>query len=98
MSKKPDPKSGRVAFDDRGQPVWEWRIDEDVFSRDVDTKRMRQLQESAVKLLEDEPAPRPEGFDPYSATIPSGSPPKPRRTLDDMRKLSDEIKRKRGEK
>lgn len=73
-------------------------MEEDVFSRDVDTKQLRQLQENTGVKLEEEPPPRSAGFDPYSATIPAGAPGKPRRTLDDMRKLSDEIKRNRGRK
>ncbi len=104
MSKKPDPESGRVAYDDRGQPVWEWRVATGVFSRDVDTKQMRQIQEEASAKLQDEPSPRSVGFDPYSTATakepppqpqPQPQPPKTRRTLDDMRKLSEEIKKNR---
>ena len=98
MSKKPDLKSGRVTHDDRGQPVWEWRVDTGVFSRDVDTKQVRQLQEDASVKLGQEPAPRVEGFDPYSTATSPGSSEKPRRTLDDMRRLSEEIKRNRQQK
>ena len=97
MSKKPDPtQSGRVAYDERGQPVWEWRVDTGVFSRDVDTKQVRQIQEDTSTKLQDEPAPRAVGFDPYSTATTQVEPKKPRRTLDDMRKLSEEIKRKRA--
>ena len=131
MSKKPeDSKSGRVTFDERGQSVWEWRVDTDEYSSDVDTKTVRQIQEEVnVTLLEDAPATPQKGFDPYStvggpsapsrgsfpsrAPSPSMSPRSPspsrssfpppldppgkeRRTLDDMRKLSEEIKRKRA--
>jgi hypothetical protein len=97
MSKKPDPtKSGRVAYDERGQPVWEWRVDTGVFSRDVDTKQVRQLQEEASVELRDEAPPPAVGFDPYSTATTQVEPKKPRRTLDDMRKLSEEIKRKRA--
>jgi hypothetical protein len=98
MSKKPDPQSGRVAYDDRGQPVWEWRVGTGEFSRDVDTKQVRQLQEDASAELGKEPAPRVEGFDPYSTATSPGLSEKPRRTLDDMRKLSEEIKRNRERK
>jgi hypothetical protein len=59
MSSKPDPKTGRVAYDDRGQHV---------------------------------------GFDPYSTATAHEQPRTPRRTLDDMRKLSEEIKRNRQRK
>ena len=100
MSKKPDAQSGRVAYDERGQPVWEWRVDTGVFSCDVDTKRMRQIQEDASVKLQDAPAPAPRavGFDPYSTATTLGQPRKPRRTLDDMRKLSEEIKKNRQRK
>ena len=97
MSKKPAPGSGRVAFDDRGQPVGEWRVKAEVFSRDVDTHKLCQLKENAAVKLEDEKPPAA-GFDPYSTTVVMNAPKKPRRTLDDMRRLSDEIKRNRERK
>jgi hypothetical protein len=94
MAKDPDPKSGRVVFDERGRSTWEWRIDTGTFSRDIDTKRLRQLQEeNAVTLKED--VPPNDGVDPYSVTAPPAPQKAPRRTLDDMRKLSEEIKRSR---
>ena len=53
MAKESDPKSGRVAFDERGMPTWEWRVDTGTFSRDIDTQRLRQLQkEAAVDMRE----------------------------------------------
>jgi hypothetical protein len=88
MSKKPDARSGRVTYD----------VDTGVFSSDADTQPMRQLQEDASVELGKEPAPRVEGFDPYSTATSPGSSEKPRRTLDDMRKLSEEIKRNRERK
>jgi hypothetical protein len=95
MAKEPDPKSGRVAFDERGIPTWEWRIDTGTFSREIDTQRLRQLQEEVAVTLADEPVPS-SGADPYSLAAPV-APQKTRRTLDDMRKLSEEIKlRRRG--
>jgi hypothetical protein len=111
MAKDPDPKrdntdesgdeatkakSGRAAFDDRGCSTWEWRIDTGTFSRDIDTHRLRQLQEeAAVTLKEEEPAAPSVGVNPYSVTTPVAPEKATRRTLDDMRKLSEEIKRKR---
>jgi len=88
MSKKPDRQADRVTYD----------VDTGVFNRDVDTKPMRRLQEDASVKLAQEPAPRVEGFDPYSTATSMAAPDKPRRTLDDMRKLSEEIKRHRGGK
>jgi len=43
-------------------------------------------------------APAVEGFDPYSSATTRVAPDKPRRTLDDMRKLSEEIKKSRDRK
>ena len=51
MAKKPNAQSGRVAYDERGQPVWEWRVDTGVFTRDVDTRQMRKIQEEAAVNL-----------------------------------------------
>jgi hypothetical protein len=109
VSKKPDDaedKSGRVTFDERGQPVWQWRVDTGEYRSDVDTMKVRQIQEEVnVTLKEDEPV-APTGFDPYGRSsepprsfrpkAPPPQAPKPRRTLDDMRKLSEEIKRQRA--
>jgi hypothetical protein len=97
MSKDPDPKSGRVTFDERGRSTWEWRIDTGTFSRDIDTQRLRQLQAETAVTLKEEVAP-PVGVDPYSASEPLAPQKTPRRTLDDMRKLSEEIKRSRERK
>jgi hypothetical protein len=55
-------------------------------------------QSGRVALKETAPAPRVEGFDPYSTATSPRSSDKPRRTLDDMRKLSEEIKRNRQQK
>jgi hypothetical protein len=98
MSKNSDPQSSRVTFDDRVQPVWEKRADTGVLSRDVDTKPVRLLQENASVKSGPAPTPRVEGFDPYSTATSTAVREKPRRTLDDMRKLSEEIKRKREQK
>ena len=111
MAKKPNAQSGRVAYDERGQPVWEWRVDTGVFTRDVDTRTMRTVEREAASSLEKVPpeqARRFVGFDPYSTAVakeppapaPKEEPPKPkapktRRTLDDMRALSEEIKKSR---
>jgi len=56
------------------------------------------LQSGHVALKEAAAAPRVEGFDPYSTATSPVSSQKPRRTLDDMRKLSEEIKRNRQQK
>ena len=99
MSKHPkfDPQqpSGRIAFDDRGKAVWEWRTATGDYKADVDTQTVRALQDSAdVKLAGAQP-PAP-NLDPYStADSPRPVDKARRRTLDDMRKLSEQIKRDR---
>lgn len=89
---KPDPKadevipgpdadgkrSGRVSFDSRGNSVWEWQLETGVYSRDVNTQKLKKLDlgdlsiaETGVHkrpagLGENEPAPVPGGgFNPY---------------------------------
>lgn len=105
MSKptKPDTEpSGRIAFDDRGNATWEWRTDTGTFSREIDTQRLKALQEAAAThLAQDSSAVPDAGTDPYSSADRSLSPEKPeapRRTLSDMRELSEQIKRARAGK
>jgi hypothetical protein len=111
MTKKSNAQSGRIAYDESGQPVWEWRVDTGVFTREVDTGQMRKIQGAAASLegVPPEQARRFVGFDPYSTAVakeppaPQEEPPKPtaprtRRTLDDMRALSEEIKKNRLKK
>jgi hypothetical protein len=93
----PHQPSGRIAFDDRGRAVWEWRTENGDFKSDVDTQTVSALQDSTdVKLSGSTPT-QPKSHDPYStAEAPRADEPKRRRTLDDMRKLSEEIKRARA--
>jgi hypothetical protein len=94
----PQQPSGRIAFDDRGKAVWEWRTATGDYKSDVDTQTVRALQDSAdVNLAGAQPA--VPNLDPYStADIPRPADKGRRRTLDDMRKLSEEIKRARESK
>jgi hypothetical protein len=91
--------SGRIAFDERGQAVWEWRTDTGTFKADIDTKQVRALQDAANVDISEPPTPAVSD-DPYSTGDKSSLIAKraPRRTLDDMRKLSEEIKRARNHK
>lgn len=104
MNKHPkfDPKnpSGRIAFNDRGNAVWEWRTETGTFKSDIDTQQVKALQEATdMKLATPQaypPGHSPGSHNPYS-TVDGGprDTKTPRRTLDDMRKLSEEIKRAR---
>ena len=95
MSNKLNRQSARVALDEPVQPEWESRVDARVPSHDADTVPMLLLPDEVLGQLGESPAPRVEGCDPYSTAAPAGVSEKPRRTLDDMRKLSEEIKRNR---
>jgi hypothetical protein len=100
MSKQPkQTPTGRIAFNDRGQAVWEWLTEDGTYKSDVDTRQVKALQDSADVKLGDAPTPPP-ASNPYStADAPRAADKKaPRRTLDDMRKLSEEIKRARDGK
>ena len=99
MNKKPRTPTGRIAFDDRGNAVWQWRTDTGSFSSEIDTRRVKALQESTGVQL-GETAATPRGTDPYStADRPQRHEKRePRRTLDDMRRLSEEIKHARAHK
>ena len=97
------PSTGRIAFDDRGNAVWQWRSDTGTFKSDIDTRKVRALQEATTAQLGGEaqvaaPATPPPSNDPYSTADSHHLLEKkaPRRTLDDMRKLSEEIKRARA--
>lgn len=102
MSKKFDPQapSGRIAFDTRGNAIWQWRTDTGEFKSDVDTHTVKAIQDSTGVKLSEAPVPSIDmpNHDPYSTADTPRSQRFPRRTLDDMRRLSEEIKRAREQK
>ena len=62
----------------------------------ADTVRIRILPEAVLEPRSRSEAPPVPGFDPYCTDVGAGTaPPKPRRTLDDMRRLSEAIVRNR---
>jgi hypothetical protein len=124
-------RSGRVSFDSRGNSVWEWQLETGVYSRDVNTQKLKKLDLGDLSIAEtgiqkkplglDEAPPMPgggfnpydnaprtksEGFNPYdnaralSAKVnPKPEPQKqrpPPRSPDELRKLSEWIKMKKG--
>jgi len=91
MAKKPDRKlSGRAKKKEKGNPTWVW----DSAGDDVDTAVVRALGEE-LSLEGSSPASSTHGSNPYDRAdmTPAGTPGTKRRTLDDMRKLSEFIKR-----
>ena len=91
MSKKiPKKLSGRAVADEKGNQRWVW----DSEGGSVDTAVVKALGEELT--LEGSPAPaKSQGSNPYDRidTTPVDRAPTKRRTLDDMRKLSESIKR-----
>ena len=63
------PPSGRIAFDERGNAIWQW-------GTDVDTQQVKALKDSSADSLsiEDEPPGSPVNHDPYST---ASRPPQP---------------------
>lgn len=97
---KPRKPSGRVAFDERGNASWEWHGVTGSNENDVDTERLKAI---GADLSFDSVPDHSPPHDPYnrSAHPQAGQPPAKRRTLDDLRRLSEEIiaarrKRNRG--
>ena len=100
MSKKePNKLSGRAVADEKGNQRWVW----DSEGGNVDTAVVKALGEELT--LEGPPtAAKPQGSNPYDRQAsnphdggnnmtPVDEAPVKRRTLDDMRKLSESIKR-----
>ena len=54
-------QSGRVAYDTKGNPVWEWETSTGVFGRNVSTQRLKKL-EAGLSLEETQPVPKPKGL------------------------------------
>jgi hypothetical protein len=53
---KTDAKSsGRVAFDARGNPTWEWQTSTGVFGREVSTQRLKKLEASELSIVDTPP-------------------------------------------
>lgn len=86
--------SGRVAFDDRGNATWEWHGEAARVGGAIDTEQLREI---AGDLSCEAPDHGPGGataHDPYNrVTAPESNRPRPKkRSIDDLRRLSEEIK------
>lgn len=72
-----EKESGRVAFDSRGNSIWEWRTEDGEFARDASTSLVKKLEAHELSLeatviarrrhddTSKKPAPPGGGFDPY---------------------------------
>ncbi len=46
-------QSGRVAFDERGNSIWEWQTAPGVFSREISSQQLRELEASNLQVVEE---------------------------------------------
>lgn len=49
---RPEKRSGRVAFDSRNNPIWEWQLETGVYSRDVTTQKLKKLDLGDLSIAE----------------------------------------------
>ena len=68
-SKSPPPapaedsrRSGRAGVDERGNSVWEWKLETGVYSRDISTQRLRKLDLGDLSIAETANQKRPPGL------------------------------------
>jgi hypothetical protein len=50
-----EKSSGRVAFDARGNPTWEWQTSTGVFGREVSTQRLKKLEAKDLAIVDTPP-------------------------------------------
>ena len=97
--KKTRKPSGRVAFDERGNAAWEWQSETGRFDRDIDTERLRKIGSDLSCDGAHEPDPASAHDPDNQSALPADAQSHPRkRTLDDLRRLSEEIKATRAKK
>jgi hypothetical protein len=65
-------QSGRVAFDSRGNPIWEWQTSTGVFGRDVSTQRLKTLEAKELSLLDTQKVKTPKELELEDAPLPGG--------------------------
>jgi hypothetical protein len=57
-----DGRSGRVGYDERGNPIWEWKLETGVYSRDVTTSKLKKLELSDLSIADTASHQRPPGL------------------------------------
>jgi hypothetical protein len=67
--------SGRVKFDDRGNAVWEWAVSTGSFATDVETSRLKKLENHTLSLADDSPPPTNGGVKPNPKGVVQGYSP-----------------------
>lgn len=59
---KADKRSGRIAYDERGNSVWEWQLETGVYSRDISTQRLKKLDLNDLSIADTAIQQRPPGL------------------------------------
>jgi hypothetical protein len=72
-----DKRSGRVAFDSKGNPVWEWQLETGVYSRDVTTQKLRKLDLGDLSIADSGIHPQPAGLGELQGKTPLRTPSGP---------------------
>ena len=65
-----DKRSGRIAYDERGNPIWEWQLETGVYSRDISTQRLKKLDLNDLSIADTAIQQRPPGLDDPAARKP----------------------------
>lgn len=47
-----DLSSGRATWDERGNSIWEWQTSPGVFTREISTKQLEQLEASDLHIVD----------------------------------------------
>lgn len=55
-------RSGRIAYDERGNSVWEWQLETGVYSRDISTQRLKKLDLNDLSIADTALHRRPSGL------------------------------------
>ena len=61
-----------MAFDERGNSVWEWQLETGVYSRDVSTQKLKKLELGELSIAETAAHKRPPGPGDTKAPMPGG--------------------------
>jgi hypothetical protein len=94
--------TGRVKFDDRGNAVWEWKLETGAFGLEVSTQRLQKLANPTLSIADDDATPfetvranplgTKKGYDPYDSGKLGKKPPPAKK---DLRKLGEWLKSKK---
>jgi len=70
-------RSGRVAFDSRGNSIWEWQLETGVYSRDLNTQKLKKLDLGDLSIADSGIHPQPSGLAPGQTPKQTSSPAPP---------------------